>query len=168
MTTALSNSNHPDTRMRLLAPPSTRQTDIGIAILRIVIGAVFVAHGGQKLFVFGFDGLAGAFGQMGIPLPGLVGPAVALVELFAGLALIAGLLTRLAAFGLGVTMLGALFIAHLAAGFFLPAGFEYVLTLLGATATLMLTGAGSYSLDAKLAERRPANDVTVRRMRRAA
>ena len=154
--------------MRLLSPASDRQIDIGLAILRVVIGIIFVAHGGQKLFVFGFDGLAGAFGQMGIPLPALVGPAVALVELFGGLALIAGLLTRLAAFGLGVTMLGALFIAHLAAGFFLPAGYEFVLALLGATATLALTGAGSWSLDAKLSERRPTGDLDVRPLRRAA
>ncbi len=154
--------------MRLLSPASDRQIDIGLAILRVVIGTIFIAHGGQKLFVFGFDGLAGAFGQMGIPLPGLVGASVALVELFGGFALIAGLLTRLAAFGLGVTMLGALLIAHLAAGFFLPAGYEFVLALLGATATLVLTGAGSLSLDAKLAGRRPAGELLPRPHRRAA
>jgi putative oxidoreductase len=155
--------------MRLTAPASTRQLDLGLTILRVVAGVIFAAHGGQKLFVYGFDGVAGAFGQMGVPLAGIAGPAVALLEFFGGLALVAGLLTRAVAAGLAVTMLGALFLVHLSAGFFLPNGYEFVLALLGVTATLAVTGAGRWSLDGRLATRRD-DDVAQpdRALRRAA
>lgn len=51
-------------------------------------------------------------------------------------------------------MLGALVIVHLPAGFFLPNGIEFVLTLLAAAGALSLTGPGAYSLDALFRGRR--------------
>jgi len=139
--------------MSLFGSPSNRQVNIGLVFLRTVIGAIFVAHGGQKLFVFGFDGVAGAFGQMGIPMAGIVGPFVALVEFFGGLALITGLLTRLASLGLLSTMIVAIFTVHAKNGFFAPTGIEFPLSLLGGTALLALTGAGSWSIDSLLGKR---------------
>ena len=53
-------------------------------------------------------------------MPAITAPAVAAVELFGGLALVAGLFTRLAASGIAVVMLGAMLIVHLPAGFFVP------------------------------------------------
>ena len=139
--------------MRLARSASPAQLHLGLAVLRLVIGLVFVAHGGQKLFVYGLDGVSGAFGQMGIPMAGIAGPLVAFVEFFGGLALIVGLLTRLAALGLAVTMLGAIGLVHLKGGFFLPNGYEYAFALLGAALTLALTGAGRWSVDERLARR---------------
>lgn len=139
--------------MSLFRAPTARQLDVGLTILRVTLGAVFLAHGGQKLFVYGFPGVSGAFGQMGIPLPGLIGPAVALLEFAGGLALIAGLLTRLAALGLALNMVGAIVFVHMGSGFFLPNGSEFALSLLGSSALLVFTGGGNASLDGLIARR---------------
>ncbi len=139
--------------MSLTAPASDR-LDAGLAVLRLVVGVIFVVHGAQKLFVFGLPGVVGGFAKMGLPLPAVTGPAVALVEFLAGLALVFGLLTRLAALGLAIDMLGAIALVHFRAGFFAPRGFEFPLALLSATAALVLTGAGRLSLDNLLARRR--------------
>ena len=139
--------------MSIFKAPSARQLSLGLAILRVVLGATFVMHGGQKLFVYGFAGVTGAFAGMGIPMPGLLGPFVAFVEFFGGIAIILGLLTRLAAFGVGATMVVAILTVHLKAGFFNPGGVEFPLSLLASAITLVVTGAGAYSLDAIVARR---------------
>ena len=132
----------------------SRRVDTGLLILRIVIGIVFLMHGGQKLFVYGFAGVTNAFGGMGVPMPAITGPLTLLVELLAGGALVVGLLTRLAALGLAIDMLGAIMLVHLKGGFFLPNGYEFALTLLGASVAIAIAGAGYYSIDRVIAERR--------------
>ena len=132
-------------------PPS--RLDAALAVLRVVIGTIFIVHGAQKLFVFGIAGVTGAFGQMGVPLPGVTGPVVSVVEFFGGLALLLGVQTRVAAIGLALDMLGAIVFVHLKAGFFAPAGFEFPLSLFGGAIALALAGAGNYSLDRVLAQR---------------
>lgn len=132
----------------------SRRVDAGLLVLRVAIGLVFLVHGGQKLFVFGFGGVSGAFGNMGVPLPALTGPLTALVEFLAGGALIIGLFTRLAALGLAIDMLGAILIVHLKGGFFAPTGYEYALMLLAANVAIAIAGAGYYSTDRVIAERR--------------
>lgn len=133
--------------------PLTR-LDAGLTVLRAVVGTIFIAHGAQKLFVFGFAGIAGAFGQMGVPFPGVTGPMVALVEFFGGMALLVGLLTRLAGLGLTLTMAGAILLVHLKGGFWSPNGFEFPLALAAASLAVALTGAGRFSLDGALAKHR--------------
>ena len=139
--------------MSVFSTASRKQVDIGLAVLRVIVGIIFVAHGGQKLFVFGFDGVAGAFGQMGIPMAGILGPFVAFVEFFGGLALITGLLTRIASLGLLSTMVVAILQVHLRNGFFAPTGVEFPLSLAGATAMLAIAGAGRFSLDGLIESR---------------
>lgn len=126
--------------------------NVAIALLRAVLGVVFIAHGGQKLFVYGIDGVSGAFGSMG--LPPVLGPVIGAAELLGGLALVAGFLAPVAAAGLAIIMLGAIATVHGAQGFFAPKGYEFNLTLLGGLVAIVLTGAGAFSLDAVLLRRR--------------
>lgn len=140
--------------MSMFQTATNRQANAALTILRLITGATFIAHGAQKLFVFGIAGVTGGFAQMGIPMPGVMAPFIAGLEFFGGIALVLGLLTRLASLGLVFNMLGAMMLVHLKNGFFLPNGYEFVLMLAGAAATLVLTGAGEFSLDAVIGRRR--------------
>jgi putative oxidoreductase len=129
-----------------------QRVNAALAILRIVVGVIFIAHGAQKLFVFGLAGVVGAFGQMGVPLPGVTGPAIAFLEFFGGIALVLGLLTQAVALLIAVDMLGAIALVKINKG--LIGGYEFELLLLASALVLALAGAGEYSLDRMLAARK--------------
>ncbi len=131
--------------------PDSRIRELGLSILRLTVGVVFIAHGAQKFFMLGVPAVTEGFAQGGIPMPSFMAPFIASVEFLGGIALVVGLLTRLAALGTALTMLGAIFFVHLKGGFFLPAGFEYNLVLLSASVALLLMGPGTLSLDARIA-----------------
>ena len=136
--------------MSIFRSPSSRQISIGLAVLRVAVAAVFINHGRQKLFVYGFAGVTGAFTQMGIPFPGIMGPLIGLLEFFGGIALLFGFLTRLVTIGFVLDMLGAILLVQLKRGF---SGYELEFLLLGSSVALFLTGAGGFSIDALLAGR---------------
>jgi len=135
--------------------------DTATAILRVLLGVVFFAHGAQKMLGwfggYGFSGTMGFFtGMMHIPAP-LAFLEIA-AEFFGGLGLILGFLTRIAAFGIAVNMLVAITAVHGAFGFFMNwsgaqkgEGFEYHLLVLAITAFLMIRGAGALSIDRTIA-----------------
>lgn len=126
----------------------------GLTVLRVVTGLVFFMHGYVKVFVWGFEGTAAGFGQMGISLAAIAGPFVGLLELLGGLALIAGLATRWVSIPLAFTMLVAIVQVHLAKGFFNPEGVEFPLMLLASGVGLALAGGGALAVDNLLAARR--------------
>ena len=136
----------------LVASPSQQQ--IGLGILRVVIGIVFAAHGAQKLFTYGLAGITEGFAKMGVPMPGVMAPFISILEFAGGIALVIGLLTRLIGLGLAFDMLGAILLVHGAGGFFLPKGYEFVLLLLVGSAALAIGGPGAFSVDRALASRR--------------
>ena len=127
-------------------------------VLRVPVGIILAAHGGQKLFAwFGGYGLEGA-GQwmesIGLA-PGFVMALLAgSAEFFGGIALILGLLTRPAAALSAFTMVVAIFSVHGSNGFFMSNnGYEFALALLAATVALAIQGAGSFSLDAVVSKK---------------
>src|SRR2546427_1337160 len=122
-------------------------------ILRLVLGVIFCAHGAQKMLGwfggYGFTGTMGFFtGAMHIPTV-FAFLAIA-AEFLGGLGLIFGLLTRVAAFGIFCNMVVAVALVHGQFGFFMNwtgaqkgEGFEYHILFLGASALLMVRGAGA-------------------------
>ena len=129
--------------------------DIGLLLLRLVVGTTLAAHGAQKLLGwFGGPGLAGAaagFEGLGFT-PGRRHALMAsVVEIGGGLLLAVGLATPLAAAIVASVMIVAAVSAHLPRGFFSQnGGFEYNLVLGVAGLTPAFTGPGRVSLDARL------------------
>jgi putative oxidoreductase len=139
----------------------SNELSIALVLLRTVLGVVFFMHGAQKVLGwFGGYGLKATVGYMktALQIPTPFGYAAAFAEFFGSLALLLGVLTQFAAFGIMTTMLVASFKVHRSAGFFLNAssdpnrgnGYEYNLTLGVIALVLIILGAGSYSLDALL------------------
>ncbi len=143
-------------------------SDTATAILRLVLGVIFFAHGAQKMLGwfggYGFTGTMGFFtGVMHLPAP-FAFLAIA-AEFFGGLGLIFGLLTRVASFGIFCNMIVAVALVHHQFGFFMNwtgvqkgEGYEYHLLVLATTAFLMIRGAGAASVDRLLYS--PVHDRT--------
>lgn len=126
--------------------------EIGLLLIRLVIGGTLAAHGAQKLFGwFGGFGIAGTGGwleSMGFR-PGKLQAAVSgLSEFGGGLLLAAGLLTPLGAAAIAGVMVVAIVSVHITKGFFNGAGgYEFNLVLAVVAIALAFTGPGEYSLD---------------------
>lgn len=124
-----------------------RRNDLGLLLVRLVIGTAFLLHGIDKLG--DLAGVQQGFEQLGIPIAGFMAPFVALTETIGGAMLILGLMTPLAGFALAIDMLVAGLTAHASKGFFAgDGGFELVLLLGAASLALAVAGAGRYSADA--------------------
>jgi putative oxidoreductase len=135
--------------------------DTAALALRIVLGLIFIYHGGQKTFAWfnlddlpawlqwlasphkseGFEASVNGFVAMGIPRP--LAMAVPITELVGGLCLIAGLLSRFWAAGLAVIMLSAIVMIHAKQGW---ANNEFQLALLAMAVTIFLAGPGRWAV----------------------
>jgi putative oxidoreductase len=141
-----------------------RTSDDGaIALLRVVLGVVFFAHGAQKMLGwfggYGFHGTMGFFTNA-MHIPALFAFLAICAEFFGALGLITGLLGRVAAFGIFCTMAVAVAMVHAHVGFFMnwngitpPAeGYEYHLLAMAMALAVMIKGSGAFSLDRMIAK----------------
>lgn len=128
--------------------------DIGLLILRLVVGLLMAGHGAQKLFgMFGGHGLKGTsgwLGSMGLRPAGMWAFLAGVSELGGGVLLALGLLTPLGAVGVVAAMLMAVLLAHRQALWVTEGGMEYNLVLIAAAVALVFTGPGKFSVDAAL------------------
>lgn len=123
--------------------------DIAPLVLRLAVGLVFAMHGWQK-FQGGIPFVAGFLGQLGFPAPELMAVLLIAAELGGGVLLILGAYTHWTAKVLAFVSLVAFLSVHASKGFFLASGgYEYIMVLFAASVSLMLTGAGKWSLDRK-------------------
>jgi putative oxidoreductase len=143
--------------------------DVTGLILRLVLGITFFVHGAQLTLGwfggYGFSGTMGFFtGTLHIPAPLAF---LAIVAQFAGgIGLILGLLTRLAAVGIGVNMLVAVTMVHANYGFFMNwsgsqkgEGFEYHLLAIAIAIALVVRGGGKWALDIALGHSLSAKEI---------
>jgi len=142
----------------LLSNMLTSKAGAAALILRVPVGLVLAAHGVQKLFGwFGGNGLAGTaqwLSSMGMEPGYLMAILAGSAEFFGGLALVVGLLTRLAALVAAFTMLVAIFSVHISNGLFVGnGGYEYALILMVALLALVVQGGGAFSMDKALSEK---------------
>ena len=140
-------------------------------IARLALGITIFPHGAQKLLgLFGGYGFQGTMGFLTgtAGLPYVIALLVILIEFFAPLFLITGLLTRVTAFGVAVLFTGVVITSHLSNGFFMNwtgqqkgEGIEYFIMLFGLVFILLIAGGGKASIDASLQHK---NDNTTGRI----
>lgn len=127
----------------------------GPAALRLCVGAVFLAHGAQKLFGAwdgaGLAGTAALLAGLGLTPAYPLAILTAIAEFGGGALLVLGGLTRWVALVLAIEMGVAVWKVHYLNGFFLNSaggpGVEFRLVLIGALLCLMLAGPGAFSVD---------------------
>ena len=130
-----------------------RNIDLAALILRISLGAMFIAHALLKIMVFTLPGTAQFFASVGFP--GWMAYVVTFAELAGGMALIAGIYTRQVAYALVPILLGAFYV-HSGNGWLFTnenGGWEYPLFLVAATVVQALIGSGRYVVRVPIGQR---------------
>lgn len=148
--------------MKLIKRLACTDNSIAPLVARLTLGLVVLPHGLQKTLGmfggYGFSGTMGFFtGNLG--LPWLVAALVIAAESLGAISLLLGFMTRFCAFGIGLTMAGAIFFGHLQNGFFMNwfgnqsgEGYEYHLLIVGIAVSLLFSGAGALSVDRKISQ----------------
>lgn len=141
--------------------------DPTLTVVRLILGAVFFAHGAQKMLGWfgghGFSATMTSFTHnMGIPA--LFAFLAIAAEFFGGLGLLVGLLGRVAAFGILCNMVVAIALVSGHVGFFMNwfgnqkgEGYEYHLLAIALCVTIIVKGSGAFSVDRALTGSRPSN-----------
>lgn len=117
--------------------------DLALFLLRIVLGAAFIFHGWSK--VSGMEGTVSMFASMGVGT--FLTYIAAYTEFLGGVAILLGVITRLAGGMLAIFMIAAIYLVHLDKGYsMMNGGYEYQLLLLVSVVLVALVGPGKYSL----------------------
>ncbi|HBD12566.1 MAG TPA: hypothetical protein DCZ13_10490 [Porticoccaceae bacterium] len=137
-------------RMNNLLAMLAANADNGRMILRVVTGIIMFLAGYTKVFVWGLGNVQNAFANMGILLPQVAGPFVALLELIAGLMLVAGLFTRHVAVLFFIQFIVATYVVWASKGF-VAARLEIILLVV--FLMLATNGSGPLSIDRNIRKR---------------
>ena len=128
--------------------------DIGMLILRLVVGGLMVGHGTQKLFGWfgggGIRGTKGFLGSLGYPAAGAMAVVAGAAEAGGGLLLAAGFVTPLAAAAIAGVLLNAIVTAHWPKVWNTDGGLEFPFAMATAAIAVAFSGPGRFSLDAAL------------------
>ncbi|NLE78255.1 MAG: DoxX family protein [Rhodococcus sp.] len=134
---------------------STTARNIGLLIGRIGIGAIFLAHGLQKV-QNGQEAMSSGFESMGVPLPAVSAFLVTWLEVLGGIALIVGALVPVVGALFVIVMAGAYFSTHADNGLWVSdGGYELVLALGAASLILAVVGSGRFGVDGLLGGKLP-------------
>ena len=127
-----------------------------LPMLRIVLGAVLVPHGCQKLFGWfggmGFERFSGLFDRLGYKPGAFWVAVVALTELVGGIMLIFGFFTRFAAAGVAIFMINAVWFTSAKGFFWTAGGSEFSILILAVAFVFLIRGGGEYSIDSKMSK----------------
>lgn len=160
-TTTLTVTDSPFHLLGVIATPA----DATATIARVALGVMILPHGMQKLFgVLGGYGFAGTMGYFTetLGIPWIFAFLVIVAEFFGGLGLITGLLGRVAALGVGATMVVGALMSHVQHGFFMnwggqlaagQEGFEFHILAVALALIVVLRGSGALSFDRLLTTR---------------
>lgn len=129
--------------------------DLGLLLIRLMIGVIGFYHGGQKLFGmfggYGIQGTAKFFGDnLHIPMPEVSAVAAGAAEFCGGILIALGMFSRVASVFLAFTMAVAIGTVHWKAGFSGEHGFEYPLLILVVCLGIMVGGPGKYAITQKI------------------
>lgn len=124
--------------------------ELGLTILRVVLGVIFLAHGVPKLLA-GAEGTMAFFGSLGIPATGFAAWFITLLESAGGLLLLLGWLVTPAALLLAVHMFTGIVLVHAANGFYVvgpgQGGIEFNLLLIASLLAMIFCGPGLAAID---------------------
>lgn len=127
--------------------------ELGLALLRVVLGVIFISHGAPVLFG-GMEGQAEFFGSLGIPLPLIVAWGIGLLEFFGGIALLIGLLVTPVSLLLVIQMFAGIVLVHAPRGWYVVGpeangGVEFSVLLAASLMMLVFGGPGLASMDGR-------------------
>ena len=132
----------------IAAGQANSSASVAILVGRILLAVMFVLAGFAKLT--DIAGTAGWFGSIGLPAPTVLAVLVGLLELVAGLAIVVGFQTRIAALALALFTIGATLIAHTNfADMMQFLIFQKNFAVVGGLLVLAFVGAGALSIDAR-------------------